>query len=75
MVANALHALPMSDYKWPLEIDAQQVLREYKEGSLTIKPITLDNTTITLYPHKQHCKGIYYYCFFWYFSTIDLIYT
>ncbi|XP_067942068.1 beta-1,3-galactosyltransferase brn-like [Watersipora subatra] len=56
-VGNEIWATPMSQYKWPLEIEAHNVVRDYKAGRLALKPITKDNTTIILYPNKARCGG------------------
>ncbi|XP_067939131.1 beta-1,3-galactosyltransferase brn-like [Watersipora subatra] len=56
-IIHDIESIPMSKYSWPLEIDAHKIVEEYRRGSLSVKPITLDNTTITLFPDKKHCQA------------------
>lgn len=53
-----------SQYKWPLEVDAKGLLRDYNYGNLTIKPITVDQYGYYRVPGPEHCdkrkdKGIH----------------
>jgi len=49
-------AKPMSEYSWPLNIDAAKLMQEYKSGTLSIQPITVDQSSISLFPSSKYCE-------------------
>lgn len=54
---NDFWAYPNSMYKWPLDIDTEKVMTEYKAGVLSLEPITVDPYNIIVRPPESFCQG------------------
>lgn len=57
-VLEYMAATPFSQFSWPLDVNATDLIRDYQDNTLTIKPINKNVIEILRLPTFDTCTGL-----------------